>query len=77
VCNNCSCEALTEFFQGFVKMASFHQTWGYVAVVISLLVWGQFCAIAAEELPSVERASFPKGFVFGTATAAYQVLIKS
>jgi beta-glucosidase len=39
-------------------------------VVLALLFCGQFAS--AEELPSVERASFPKGFVFGTATAAYQ-----
>jgi len=53
-------------------MARFNRIWACVAAAISLLVLGQFCASAAEELPSVERASFPKGFVFGTATAAYQ-----
>lgn len=50
-------------------MASFNCTWVYVAA-ISLLVLGQFARAA--ELPSVERASFPKGFVFGAATSAYQ-----
>lgn len=51
----------------FVKMAIFK----VVLVAVALLLSEQFAS--AEELPSVERASFPKGFVFGTATAAYQV----
>ncbi|KAG0622012.1 hypothetical protein M758_3G065000 [Ceratodon purpureus] len=41
-----------------------------VVLVAILLVSQQFAS--AEELPTVERASFPKDFVFGTATAAYQ-----
>jgi len=58
-------------------MAKFNGTWAVcVAAALSLLFWGQFVA-SAEELPSVERASFHKGFVFGIATAAYQVLIKN
>jgi len=62
--------------EGFAKMAKFSGTWAVcVAAALSLLFLGQVFA-SAEELPSVERASFPKGFVFGTATAAYQVLIK-
>lgn len=53
-------------------MAKFNGTWAVcVAAALSLLFWRQFVA-SAEELPSVERASFPEGFVFGTATAAYQ-----
>ena len=44
-----------------------------VVLVAILLVSQQFAS--AEELPTVERASFPKDFVFGTATAAYQVRV--
>jgi len=63
--------------ESFAKMAKFSTSWAIcVAATISLLFWGQFVA-SAKELPSVERASFPKGFVFGTATAAYQVLVKN
>jgi len=68
----------SEFFstESFAKMAKFSGTWAAcILAAITLLFWGQFVA-SAEELPSVERASFPEGFVFGTATAAYQVLIK-
>lgn len=40
----------------------------FIAVVLTLQQ-----LVRAEDLPTVERASFPKNFVFGAATAAYQV----
>lgn len=39
----------------------------FVATALLLTVF-------AEELPVVERASFPEGFMFGSSGAAYQVL---
>ena len=45
-------------------------------VLVGLLLVSQQFA-SAEELPTVVRASFPKGFVFGTATAAYQVRVQT
>ena len=44
-------------------------------LVATLLVSPQFAS--AEEFPTVERASFPEDFVFGTATAAYQVCMST
>ncbi|KAG0599848.1 hypothetical protein M758_12G182700 [Ceratodon purpureus] len=49
-------------------MAIFKRVW--VVFIVILLASQQFGS--AQELPTVERASFPKDFVFGAATAAYQ-----
>jgi hypothetical protein len=44
-----------------------------VVLVVLLLGDGFGCARAAVDTGGLSRAAFPKGFVFGTATSAFQV----
>jgi len=44
-----------------------------VLLLVTLLLCQQAAWASEYGELKVERASFPKGFVFGTATAAYQV----
>uniref|UniRef100_A0A0D9ZM22 Uncharacterized protein n=1 Tax=Oryza glumipatula TaxID=40148 RepID=A0A0D9ZM22_9ORYZ len=45
---------------------------GGILLLLLLLLLAAAC-VEAGELPPISRRSFPKGFIFGTSSASYQV----
>jgi hypothetical protein len=75
VLSNPSLFLLQNCRSSFVQMAvagAVAMSGGILLLLLLLLLLAAAC-VEAGELPPISRRSFPKGFIFGTSSASYQV----